>query len=292
MVWPADLAIFYPYPPALSLLLVGGAVALVVAVTALAWRLRASHPFLVAGWSWYLVTLVPVIGVIQVGSQARADRYTYVPLIGIFVAIAWGVPALVARLRLSRVVPAVAALSSILVLAAVARAQVAHWRDDVAVWRRAVEATAGSPQHGAQFALGTALLEAGRTAEAVGPFREAARLEPSKARYHSDLGAALLATDRPTEALAAFRAAVRAQPDQAETHFDLGVVLVLLGRREEAVEAFCEAVRLDPAASGPRQNLAATLMALGRRGEALVEYRALLRVDPGNAAARAAIGGG
>jgi tetratricopeptide (TPR) repeat protein len=190
--WPTRLAVFYPHPGAdLPAVKVALAAVLLVTVSLVAWRLRRSRPYLALGWLWYLGTLVPVIGLIQVGSQAMADRYTYLPFIGLGIAVAWGASDACARLPGARAALPVAACAAIAALAVIASVQVRHWRDSASLFRHSLEVTQNN--HVAHAYLGTALLERGQTGDAILHYEEALRLRPDFLTVANNL-AWLLAT--------------------------------------------------------------------------------------------------
>ncbi len=189
MVWPAGLTMIYPFPSSIPAWHVAAACLVVGGVSFAAWRLARSHPFLAVGWLWYLGTLVPVLGLVRVGLQARADRYTYVPLIGVFIALAWGGAALAGRVRLrlpgrpalQSAALAVLAAAVVLALALAARQQVGYWKDNVTLWTRATVLTLHMDEYEAHMSLGATLADQGRTDEALRHFAEAVRLRPDSA---------------------------------------------------------------------------------------------------------------
>lgn len=245
-VWPRGLAVFYPHPEqGLSAWQVAGSATLLLTLTALALRSARRHPALAVGWLWYLVALTPVIGVVQVGSQAMADRYMYLPLIGLAIAIAWGVPELLGALlgdaRRRRAPLALAAGASIALLAATATLQVRHWRDSVALFEHTLSVTRDNSI--AHSYLGAALLERGEVESAIVQWREAARLRPGSLEVANNL-AWLLATapdPRHRDPASAVRLAERAArgagdaaPDVLDT---LAAAYAAAGRFDEAVAA-------------------------------------------------------
>jgi Flp pilus assembly protein TadD len=323
MVWPVDLAIVYGRPEEISTGLVIVALLGLGTASALALRLGRRRPYVAVGWLWYLGTLVPVIGVVQVGVQAMADRYTYVPLIGIFIVIAWGVHDLVrARPALARAAAA-AAVAIAALCALVARQQVTIWKDNGTLFAHAAAVTLGVDSAAAHVRVGITLLEQGRVDEAVRSFLEARRLAPGDAethyhlglayarqgrfaeasaaladaiRIHPDhanayaaLGLAAAQQGRAHEAIAHYRQALRLDPTNADVHNNLGSALAHERRLEEALPAFREAVRLRPDFHDARINLAVALAALGRRDEATAQLDEVLRRDPSNVRARAMI---
>jgi hypothetical protein len=177
-VWPARLTVIYPYPDAIPAWQTAGACVVLGGLSFMAYRLARRHPYLPVGWLWYLGTLVPVLGLVRVGLQARADRYTYVPLIGIFIAIAWGGAALAARARMPRQVAPIAAAVAIVACALAARTQVGYWQDNVSLFTRATVLTLHVDEYDAHMSLGATLAGQGRMDEALRHFTEAMRLRP------------------------------------------------------------------------------------------------------------------
>jgi tetratricopeptide (TPR) repeat protein len=252
MVWPARLAAFYPQRE-LGPAVVAGAAALLLGTTAVvAWRARR-EPYLAVGWLWYLGTLVPVIGIVQVGSQAMADRYAYVPLIGLFVAIAWVGASLLSRRPAARPAAGAVALAILLALAVRTRQQVGVWHDSLSLFSSSVRAVPDSWV--AHYNLGEALTGSGRFAEAEAEYRETIRLQPRFARAHNNLGMALDSQGHTEEAIAAYAQAVHLKPDLAEAYNNLGVDYASLGRYTEGVAALREALRLRPDFAQARHNL-------------------------------------
>jgi tetratricopeptide (TPR) repeat protein len=238
--WPTGLAIFYPHPGnALSGWQVAFSAALLLAVTALLLALARRHPYGLVGWLWYLATLAPVIGLVQVGSQAMADRYMYLPLIGLSIVVAWGVPDLMGKGRRRRLVLAATASAAIAALTAGTALQLRHWRDSEALFAHALSVTRDN--HVANAYLGSALLQQGRTREAIALYSEAVRLRPDFLTAANNL-AWLLATAE-AESLrnpyAALRLAQRSarltQHSDAHVLDTLAAAYAAAGRFEEAV---------------------------------------------------------
>jgi tetratricopeptide (TPR) repeat protein len=252
MLWPAHLSVFYPQhevAPALA----AGAALLLVGLTAAAVRRARSEPFLAVGWLWYLGTLVPVIGVVQVGSQAMADRYAYVPLIGVFLAIAWGLSSFLLRRPGARPAVGSVAVAVLLALALRTREQVEVWHDSMSLFSSSVQAVPDSWV--AHYNLGEAFSAAKRFQEAEAEYRATIRLQPRFARAQNNLGMALDSQGRFDEAIAAYAEAVRIKPDLAEAFNNLGVDYASLGRLPEGVAALQEAIRLRPDFAEAHHNL-------------------------------------
>jgi hypothetical protein len=212
-LWPEGLTVLYPFPDSVPGWQVAGALVVLGGISFVVYALARRHPYLPVGWLWYLGTLVPVAGLVQVGLQARADRYTYVPLIGIFIMIAWGIASLVERLRGGRRVAGVAAAVVILGCSVATRAQVGYWKDNVTLWTRATILTLHMDEFEAHMSLGTTLGNQGRVDEAMRHFGEAARLRPQSDAAHCSLGIALARSGRVSDAMREFNEALRLNPD-------------------------------------------------------------------------------
>jgi tetratricopeptide (TPR) repeat protein len=293
MVWPLDLAVFYPHRQNfLSPWQVAGASAFLLAVSAfVAWQARR-RPYLAVGWLWYLGMLVPVIGLVQVGGQAMADRYTYLPLIGPFVMLAWGLPDLAACLQTvginraagGRAVQALLVPAAAVVLVACSVAtwgEVACWHNSLTLWEHALRHHKSSV---ARTNLGLVLSGQGRTEEAIACLREATQLAEGErhvlATAHVNLGMALLKSGQLDEAVEHCAEAVRLKPDLAIAHNNLAVGLERQGKMAEALEHYAEALRLDPAYANAHNNLGTALVKQGRYAEAVESYRQAVRFGP------------
>jgi Tfp pilus assembly protein PilF len=312
MFWPRHLAGFYQYEASpwpwwkVALAALG-----LLAVSGLVLAQRSRRPWLVAGWFWYLGTLVPVIGLVQVGGQALADRYTYVPLIGLFVILVWGGWELAGAWRLARFAPAATtvALAACVVLTV---HQEFYWKDTETYYKRMLEADPNShwPRNmlgnfylgknriddaithfmvdveqnpwffGSHFALGIALAAKGQMDDAIGQYRQTILLKPDYAEGHCSLGTTLGQKGQIDEAISQFRQAIRLKPDYYDAHNNLGIVLAQLGRIGEAIGQFQEAIRLKPDDVQAHINLAHALYLQGQREEAAEQYRQALRINP------------
>jgi tetratricopeptide (TPR) repeat protein len=287
-VWPVGLAPYYPHPgvglPAWQPV---GAALLLVAVTAVAVALRGRAPYLLAGWLWYVGTLVPVIGLVQVGVQAYADRYTYFPQIGLLLMACWGVADLfAARPRAALAAGAVAAPA----LAVLAWSQAGVWHDSITLWKHALMVTGSNPV--AQNNLGSALGDKGRYAEAVPCYREAVGFLPGSAQARLNLADALQKSGDLEGAARQFREACKLAygRDAALPHTYLGGVLYDLGRFGEAAREQEEAIRLDPGMTAAYYKLALAEQALHVLPRAVGHFEEAVRREPGWAEARCGLG--
>jgi protein O-mannosyl-transferase len=278
MLWPKSLSAFYPYDFLPALWVIACFLAL-TGVSFLAVRFSSRHPFFFTGWMWYLTTLGPVIGLIQVGAQARADRYTYVPLIGIFIIIAWGVPEILGCLHNARIPLAIAAGIIICVLSIAARVQAGYWVNGVVLWEHALKLYPGS--YFIHSYLGYELKERGEIDRSIQYYNESLRLNPNYAIAHNNLGLALLKKGQFYEALEHFILAVRIKPNLAAAQSNLGSRLAELGKNDEAASHFTMALKLDPDSDHMHFNLGVVLTKQGKCDEAIAHFSEALHLNPG-----------
>jgi tetratricopeptide (TPR) repeat protein len=277
MVWPSDLAAFYPHPQAkLPAWQIGTAAFLLSVLTFLVLWLRCKAPYLAVGWFWYLGTLVPVLGLVQVGAQAYADRYTYFPLIGIFLAITWGGAELVTKwLARSRDLMVGAAAIVVFFFALLTWLQVQYWRDGVTLWGHSLEVEPSALAH-TNYASALLARGSGQEEEALAHLREAVQLEPTQIAGHTGLGILLRKRGQLKEAIAHLRLAARLDPKSAEAQYRLGFALGEGRDWPEAQRHLEEAIRLDPAEVLYLDSLAAVYAAAGQRDQAVATQRQAL----------------
>jgi hypothetical protein len=252
MVWPVDLAIFYPYPTSRPVWQCASAVFFLTAITVFVVLKRRKHPYLVTGWFWYLITLLPVIGIIQVASQSMANRYAYVPLVGIFLLIAWGIPALLRSQASHRYLP-VAAVSLILIFSFSTWAQLPHWRSSEAVFQYAIKVT--EDNFIAHYGMGDIWQSRGDFRMARLHYKEALRIKPGYAEVHNNLSVILMKEGRIAEADTGFRKALKYKPDLAEAHNNIGSSLTCQEKYQEAAAHFTRALELKPGYNVAKTNL-------------------------------------
>jgi protein O-mannosyl-transferase len=288
LLWPTGLAVYYPHPghwPLGRLLLAGG---FILAISARLFVRRRRSPFLLMGWLWYCGTLVPVIGLVQVGGQAMADRYTYLPSLGLLILAVWGAYELTRHWRHQAAALSVAAAATIVLCLAVTRLQLSYWRDSETLFRHALKVTENNCL--AHNSLGTILNAKGQVDEAISEHREALRLKPDYALAHLNLGAALAKKGQADAAISEFQEALRLKPDSAEAHFNLGLILAQRGQTDEAISQFQEAVRLNPDYADAYYNLGNELARKGHTDTAIHEYHAVTRLQPDDAEAHYNLG--
>jgi Flp pilus assembly protein TadD len=292
-IWPRDLSPVYPHPglpggTPLEPWQVAGAAFVLAALTAAVWASR--RPYARMGWLWYLGTLVPVIGLVQVGGQAMADRYTYIPLVGPFIVAAWGAGDVVAALATHRARQAAAAAGTIVLtaLALASRVQARHWRDSLALARLALRVAPRSPHM--RMNLGIALQQAGKPERAIRQYRKAARIAPRSPKLHNNLGNALELQGRREQAIAHYRWALALDPSFARAHANLGSALLAAGETAPAIEHLETALRIEPSHHLAHERLGFALAAQGRLEEAIGHYRRALALEPDHAEAHNNLG--
>ena len=277
--YPAKLAVFYPRPSLdAPLLEVFAAVVVLIAITSVAWVMRRKHPYLLVGWLWYLGMLVPASGAYKFGLQTLCDRFTYLPQIGLCVALVW---ALADASRSWPLRPAACGLLAAAILAALmgcAWRQTSFWHDDVTLWTHTLECT--SRNRFAHHGLGNAYLALGEMEKAIDQYRAAIAIEPNYAMSHYNLGIALASVGRLDEAIAEYAKVIELQPDNAEAHNNLGNALSMQGRWGEAIAEYQKVVDLQPASAVAHNNLGHALAIQGRLAWAMFHCQEALKIDP------------
>jgi protein O-mannosyl-transferase len=286
MFWPASMAPYYPLPAGFPAGPLAGAALLLLAVSAAALWMARRRPYVVVGWLWYLVTLLPVIGLlVQMAAYSHADRYTYVPQIGLLIILVWGGWELVGHR--GRTAPACAAagvVAAIVLCIGVTRQQLGHWKDAESLFRHALAVTKDNWM--AHNNLGTALYRKGQDEEAINHFQECIRLQPRYPNAHLNLGNAFHRTGRVDESIKAYEAGLKLKPNEAEAQYSLATLLIGKGRFEESVPHFEQALRVQPNYPEALNNLGTALYQLGRTSQAISQFQEALRLKPDYADAR------
>jgi tetratricopeptide (TPR) repeat protein len=286
--WPADLAVFYPHPgywPRAEVLLAG---VLLAGLSALVLVKRRRQPYLLVGWLWFVGTLAPVIGLVQVGEQAMADRYTYIPSVGVLIMSVWGAYELTRRWRHQVILLALASAVALILCFALTREQLGYWQDSETLFRHALDVTQNN--HIAHNNLGDALLEKGQADDAIRQFQEVIRLKPNDADAYNNLGNALGEQGRIDEAISDYHEALRLKPDNASAHYSLGAALEAKGQTDGAISQYQEALRLNPDDVAAHNNLGNAYLNKGQTDEAISQYQEAIRIKPDYANARNNLG--
>lgn len=278
LLWPQGLCVYYPYPLGSQLVPFAVSVSALAVITTLALRERSRRPYLLAGWLWFAGMLVPVIGIVQVGSQAHADRYTYLPSIGLTLALVWLVADLLSLSRAPRWLGPALVVTALAPLAALAHRQVAYWRNSEALFTRALSVTRDNAfMH---HALGNFLIERGRVDDGLTHLNESLRLAPSFAYPHNGLGAALYTRGNLDQAELHLARAIELDPRYSVPRYNLGLVFERAGRTDEALASYRVAVELDPWNAAGHARLARLLGARGQLDQALAHYARAREVQP------------
>jgi tetratricopeptide (TPR) repeat protein len=281
-IWPTHLAAFYPFRtyPTWEVAL---AAALIVTITIVATVYRKRWPYVFVGWLWYVVTVAPVVGLMQAGEQAMADRFMYVPMVGLLIIVAWGGRALLARAGLrTRAIGAIA-VALVAACAVAARAQAAYWADSLTLWQHAARVT--DANYVAVEKIGEALRDRGQFDEAAANYEQALRLAPANspiyvAAIQNSLGLVRIRQGRLDEAESHLAAAVRLNPAFAEAQNNYGNALAAQGKYDDAIAHYRAALAVAPAFTEALVGLGGSLVREGRPDDAAVQYREALRLDP------------
>ncbi len=288
LFWPVDLAAFYPRVDHWPIAVVAAAGLLLLVITVAAIALRRGHPYALTGWLWFLGTLVPVIGVVQVGGQSMADRYSYVPSIGVFLVLVWGAHKLTCGWRYQATGAAAVSAAAVLLCAGLTWQQIGYWKDGESLFRHAILVT--KDNYNAHHALGMALDRQERVDEAISEYREALREKNDYAEAHNNLGVDLAQQGQISEGMNQFLAALKFKPGYADPHNNIGTTLEKQGRFDEALAQFQEAVRLKPEFADAHYNLGIALGRKGRTDEAAAQFRRVLELRPNYAEAHNNLG--
>jgi len=283
-VWPAGLAVFYPHPGMPRAWKIMASAALLLLVSGFALTMRKRSPYLLTGWLWYLGTLIPVIGLVQVGLQSMADRYTYVPGIGLYLMLAWGAFDLCAKSRAGKISLLVIGSAALLALILVSRAQTMHWRDNAALFENALEKTTNNWM--AHNMIGMALADQERFSEAEAHYKKALEIRPNYENACNNLGVLFERRGRLDQAALYYKKALEFDPNNERIHVNLGIVLENQGKLDDAVFQYQKALEIKPESAPAHKNLADALGKRGNWSKAVFHYEKALEIYPDFAQAR------
>lgn len=283
MFFPFGLAVIYPFVP-VPLWKAGCAAVILCAITFLVVKYVKKHRYFAVGWFWYLITLLPVIGIVQVGRQAMADRYTYIPLIGLFIGVSWGGAELCGKVPKLKNMICLAAAAIVMCLSIATWIQLGYWRDNVALFSHTLELTRDN--HFAHYGLGLAYQQLGKPERAIAEYRKSIEIEPRDPMVHFDLGYLLDGQGNSQEAVRHFEEAIALDPGFAQAHFTLGIVLGKLGAINESIIKFNDALRLEPDNPKYLNNLGVTLARQGMLDDAIQQFTRVLEINPNDEKAR------
>jgi Flp pilus assembly protein TadD len=288
LLWPTDLAAFYPHPRAWPVLTVVVATALIAIMTVLVLGRRRAQPWLAVGWLWYLGTLVPMLGLVQVGGQSMADRYTYLPTIGLLIALAWALPRSLLGTFNGRLLLGSSTAALLVAMTLATHRQIDTWRDSTTLWEHALAVTANN--HVARTNLAVELLAHGQRTRARQLLVEELKLRPADSVAHNTFAAILAGEGDRAGAIEHYQAAVESNPRYALAHRNLAAQLLAVGRHDEACEHFGRAIAVRPDDSMSRTLLGMELARQGRMSEALSQFQAAVEADPADVEAQMSLG--
>lgn len=280
LIWPYHLAVYYPFPERIPLWQPLTALVMLLFISIFAFRSLKQKPYFAVGWMWYLGTLIPVIGLVQAGMwPAMADRWAYVPAVGLFIMLAWGVDEIAKGRQYQRVVLTCLSMSALMALLILSHFQTSHWRDSVSLFENGIRTTGGTWKM--RNNLASALNAQGRSSEAIRHYKHALALDPPEPEVvHCNLAIALTSMGRLEEAIAQYDEAIRINPDYADAHVNLGAVYAKLGKTAEASRHYFEALRVDPNFAQANYNLGNILLVQGDTDAAINRYSKAVHINP------------
>jgi tetratricopeptide (TPR) repeat protein len=282
LVYPVGLSVYYPHAESgLSAWKLGASAVFLVTITIAAWVERQRMPYLIVGWLWYLGMLIPVAGFVQVGEQARADRYTYLPHIGIYLILAFAIRHAAGNVKTRRLVLSVASAVAVVLLAVCAWKQTSYWQNSETLWQRSLSINPGNAI--AHNNLGTVLADAGQKEKAFSHFQSATQLKPRFAEAHNNLGTLLFERGSLSESIQSFQLATKLKPAYAPAHVNLANALAGQKKFNESLEHYQKAIHLDPALANAYYGKGAALVFLDRQKEGIEAFQRALIIDPNQA---------
>ena len=289
LFWPQNLAVFYPFDAnRLAFWQVAMCVLLLLVISIFVIRFGRNRKYLPVGWFWFVATLVPVIGLVQVGNQAYADRYTYIPYIGLFIIIAWGLPELLSKWPQRKIALGLSMVIVLTTLGICTHQQVSFWNNSVTLFSHAIGVTQNN--YIAHNNLGVACDGLGRCQDAVENYKQAVKINPEYAEAHYNLGIAYGKLGRRQDEVESYKQAIKIRPDYAKVYVNLGVAYEALGRYQDAVETYKQIIRIEPDYADAYINLGVAYYRLGRYKDAVEPYKQAIKIRPDYALAHYALG--
>jgi len=278
MFWPTQLSYLYPHPGDLAMWKWAGAFWVLGAVMYAAFRIVKARPYIAMGWLWYLGTLFPVSGLVVIGPHAMADRYTYIPLIGLFIIISWGGAEIASLRSYGKKTAAVLSAAILLILSIASWRQASHWRNSITLFKHAIAVTENNLA--AHINLGAALVSEGRMEDAAEYNLRALQINPNHAEAHHNLGFIRQQQGHTAEAFRHFKKALEINPEYVNSYTNLGNLMVSSGKSTEALNYYKEAIRINPKYAKAHYNMGTVLLSMGKQNEAIYHFRAALKIDP------------
>jgi tetratricopeptide (TPR) repeat protein len=282
MFWPSNLAVSYPFD-ARSIPFGQAAICalLLLVISFFVIRLGRSQKYLPMGWFWFVITFIPVIGIVQVGGQAYADRYTYIPYIGLFIMLAWGLPQFLSKLPQRKIILGVSMVIVLTTLGIFAHRQVSYWKNSLTLFSHALAVTQNNCL--AYNNIGLAYNDIGRTAEAIDAYKQAIKIKPNYESAYNNLGVVYGNLGRGIDSIDAYKQAIKFKPDYAMAYYNLGLACGNLHRWSEAMDALKQAVKIKPDLAEGYYNLGYVYLVTGDKKSALAEYNILKSLNPQSA---------
>ena len=277
-LWPKDLAVIYPFPLQIQLWQVICSLLVLLLISAAAMRYGKRHPYLPVGWLWFLITLLPVIGLVKVGEQSLADRYTYIPHIGLFIMAAWGISDLAKGLPLRRIILTVTAGMVIIALTVLTWIQLGYWKDNISLFQHAIQVTTGN--YVAHYSLGLALVNKGDVDAGIREYKEALAIYPDDFEVHDGLGVVFAKQGDLDGAIKEFQTAIAINPKGFEAHNNLGLALIKKGEMNQAIKEYQKSIEINPNYFNSHYNLSLALNDAGDLDAAVRECRNALAMKP------------
>jgi tetratricopeptide (TPR) repeat protein len=284
LIWPHDLAILYPYPEVITAGQVLAGCAVLGCITFLAVRYCKRLPWLFVGWFWHVGTLVPVIGLVQVGVQAMADRYTYIPFIGLFLILSWGAPVLIGKWQYKNIALSVITTVIFFVMITTTWTQVSYWKNSIRLFEHALRVT--KLNYVIHNNLGFELVLQDQKDQAIKHYKQALRINSEFEQAHVNLGSVLFSQAKIEESFAYYQAVLKVRPEFARVHYNFGVLLLKIGRIDEAIVHFQETLRIKPGYAEAYNSLGAAMVSKKNIPEAIAHFKAALQIKPTLADAR------
>jgi protein O-mannosyl-transferase len=278
LFWPENFAVIYPVVDHWPIKIVLLVAVFLICVSAVSIAARHSHPYLITGWCWFLGMLVPVIGLVAIGEQSMADRYTYVPVIGVLIFVVWGAEEMTRRWPYQTFSLSAMSLAIIVTCIILTRQNIGYWKTSETLFRHVIAAT--DDNYSAHCNLGSALLVQGRPEEALSEFQTAVKLKPDSPENHCNVGVALVNMNRIDEAVIEFQRAERLKPDYGLAHHNLGMALERKDQLDQAIYEYKETIRLMPDFAAAHNSLGVALAKKGSLNEALNQFQEAVRLDP------------
>lgn len=279
-IWPCDLAMLYPLPQSLPLWQSISSLLVLLLVSAATIRAGRKYPYLAVGWFWFIVTLVPVIGLIQVGAQSMADRYTYIPLVGLFILATWGVRDLTVKLTHRAAVLALLAATIVISFALLSRQQLGYWRDSISLYRQTLNVTTDNVV--IHDNLGLTLYRKGDLDRAIQEFQAAIRITPYYKQSHANLGLALASKGELDAAILEYQEALRLDPNYKQVRNNLGLALAHKGNLDAAIQEYQAVLRIDSNYTEAHNNLGIAFIRKGDLDAAILKFQEAIRISPDN----------